>query len=115
MDPITVTEQPVHGSHAAKNIDDSIQELKDRIEELEAKKALEGADPITRSEAGQLAIILHSKQCKFNHTDGCGWFYSVKKNQHDWREYSHQEYLKKAEKALKIVPFETAKKLAKVL
>ena len=41
-------------------------------------------------------MILHDKHCHWNHTDGCGWFYAVKDGKHDWSEYGHQDYLKKA-------------------
>lgn len=44
----------------------------------------------------KLAIMLHNKLCKWNHTDGCGWYYHVKDGLPTWEDYSQQEYLRKA-------------------
>lgn len=48
----------------------------------------------------RVAILLHSRLCRDNHTDGCGFFYGVKGLKDDWSEYSHKEYLKKANKLI---------------
>lgn len=45
----------------------------------------------------ELAVYLHDKLCNWNHTDGCGWHYFVKKGVHDWTEASHARYLRSAE------------------
>ena len=44
----------------------------------------------------KLAIVLHNKLCKWNHTDGCGWYYHMKDGLPTWADHSQQEYLKKA-------------------
>ena len=49
--------------------------------------------------AHELAIGLHDIMCKWNHTDGCSWYYeySSKENIHDWNGSSHLSYLNKAD------------------
>ena len=56
------------------------------------------------SEAEELAVALHKKQCRWNHTDGCGWYYEYNKGSHDWNGYSHKEYLTKAHNMIKVTP-----------
>jgi hypothetical protein len=43
-----------------------------------------------------MAVVVHDMTCTSNHTDGCGWFYEVKKNVHDWNKDTHKRYLKNA-------------------
>lgn len=52
----------------------------------------------------QLAISLHDAQCRYNHTDQCGWFYEIHKGVHDWSGYAHADYLKKARKVVDLLP-----------
>lgn len=40
----------------------------------------------------QIATRLHEILCKWNHTDGCSWFYC----EHDWTDDTHKMYLSKA-------------------
>jgi hypothetical protein len=40
----------------------------------------------------QVATTLHSMLCRYNHTDGCGWFY----REYDWESSEHKDYLYKA-------------------
>lgn len=47
-----------------------------------------------------LAIKLHDKLCRWNHTDGCAWHYAIKNGVHDWNEDSHKEYLRKANRIM---------------
>ena len=61
--------------------------------EQESIKSKEHAIPEKEREA---ATILHDCLCHHNHTDGCGWYY----DKGNWKEYSRQEYLKKARKLL---------------
>lgn len=59
--------------NSIQEVERDIETLRKRIEELEKeKKAIESWTPDER-----LAEELHSKQCHWNHTDGCGWFYST--------------------------------------
>lgn len=41
------------------------------------------------------AIYLHERECHWNHTDGCGWYYEVNKGIHDWAGSTHLDYLEK--------------------
>lgn len=59
----------------------------------------------------KLAIWLHSKMCRCNHTDCCMWEYAIEGNEedtksHDWDEYSHTEYYMKAARLLRVEPDE---------
>lgn len=36
------------------------------------------------------AIIMHNCQCNSDHTEGCGWYYEVHKNVHDFGGSSHK-------------------------
>ena len=42
-----------------------------------------------------LACVIHSRDCYYNHTDGCGWFYNAKDS-----EFSRGKYLKRAKAAI---------------
>jgi hypothetical protein len=53
------------------------------------------------SSTHQLAVLLHDRLCRWNHTDGCGWHYAVKDGIHDWAEHSHQLYLRQAAGVMK--------------
>lgn len=71
----------------------TIQARKAQLEE--ARKELTANSP-----AKNLAILLHDKLCRWNHTDGCGWHYDVNKGIHNWNGHDHKEYLLKAELVL---------------
>lgn len=54
----------------------------------------------------ELAELMHSKQCKLNHTDGCEWFYENSPGYRDgeskWTKgWAHPRYLKKANELVK--------------
>jgi hypothetical protein len=67
-------------------------------------KLREEADKLERADAEfnalpaeyKLAIALHSTFCRWNHADGCGWFYEQKDGVDDWNGQSHTPYLTKA-------------------
>lgn len=59
------------------------------------------SDPLKSEEV--LAIKLHEKLCRLNHTDGCSWFY-----EQTWDGGRHQRYLEKAKNILNIVDIESA-------
>lgn len=65
------------------------QELADAKEQLKKAK-LESPDK-------QLAKELHSMLCRWNHTDGCGWFYEFRNKEDDWSGNAHGQYLIKAQ------------------
>lgn len=58
---------------------------------------------INLSPTKELAIFLHSS-CRHNHTDGCGFYYEISNNEHNWSGYAHADYLRKAEKLISEFP-----------
>jgi hypothetical protein len=82
-----------------------LAELKQKVKDQEKKIA----DFKVMSDDKKLAEILHEKQCHWNHTDGCGWFYE--KWTDNLGEYSARlNYLAKAREILKDFTFEQAVK-----
>jgi hypothetical protein len=77
-------------------IEEQIKKRKQELAELE--KSLVTAK--LESPDHQLARELHSMLCKWNHTDGCGWFYEIRNKQDDWNGSAHGTYLKKAQKLI---------------
>ena len=76
------------------SIEADIAKRKKELVELEqtlTKAKLESPDK-------QLAKELHGMLCRWNHTDGCGWFYEMKNNEDDWTGHAHGEYLGRAQK-----------------
>lgn len=45
-----------------------------------------------------IAEYLHSKLCRWNHTDGCSWHYEK-----TWEGRAHKDWLKKAEGMMPII------------
>lgn len=78
-------------------------DLKKRRELLNRTKAEMHALSTTH----HLAILLHDRLCKWNHTDGCSWHYFVKDGVHDWSEHSHAQYLRKANQVMQRLGKET--------
>jgi len=75
-----------------EELEKELVSTKDKIKMLETQKKAMLADVDTNSDTGQMAILLHSKLCKHNHTDGCDWFYGVSKGVDDWKNnYAHRE------------------------
>ena len=77
-------------------IEEQIKKHKQELADLEkslVKAKLESPDH-------QLAKELHSMLCRWNHTDGCSWFYEMKNNKDDWNGSAHGTYLKKAQKLI---------------
>lgn len=56
------------------------------------------------SEDKEDAIKLHDTVCRFNHTDGCGWFYDIKDGVHNWSGFEHKVNLEKVAKIRKLFP-----------
>lgn len=79
---------------ALKEYEKQLQLRRERVKA--AKKIL-----MESSKVHVLAIKMHDKMCRWNHTDGCGWHYAVKDGMHDWGEHSHQHYLRKAHMIMK--------------
>ena len=90
----------VENQVSESSIDRKIIELQAQIDKLNVeKKRLQELSPEKR-----LAEALHSLQCNWNHTDGCGWFYET-----DWKDVwaqnsSHARYLEKARKVMNALP-----------
>lgn len=57
----------------------------------------------------QFAEELHAKMCRWNHTDGCGWFWV-----NDWNDRTHKEWLDKARRLLEISDRETILKILNI-
>lgn len=73
--------------------------LDNQIKDLQAKRAkLLLAPEMTVTQ--KLAVYLHQKLCRWNHTDGCGWYYAISDGKHNWDEHTHNLYLNKASKLL---------------
>lgn len=77
-----------------------ITALEDELENLRRQKMIEDAERVKRTPEQNLAIALHDLLCTWNHTNGCGWFYEVKGDVHDFSRSSgaHGVYLAKARK-----------------
>lgn len=74
------------------DIDSAIGTLEKKLEELKAHR-----EAVSRkSPEHVLAEKLHSKQCRWDHTSGCDWYYG------SWESprYAQGEYLTKARKIL---------------
>jgi len=88
-------------------IEEKIEDLKQKIEELNKMKKNFEALPEDR----RLAENIHGMLCINNHIDGCAWYYS------DWTNPSDTRimWLEKAQSLLKIISYEDAIKTVKIL
>lgn len=77
-------------------------ELNRRLDALDEEEnaLLEQADDT------RLAAELHRLQCRWNHTDGCAWFYEESDSfpVETWRAASHTRWLKKARGVMAELP-----------
>jgi hypothetical protein len=74
------------------NNSEKIAKLREEADKLERADSIFNSLP----DECKLAITLHSILCRWNHADGCGWFYEVKDGIDDWNGQSHAPYLTKA-------------------
>ena len=90
-----------------ETINKQIADLENQKKEIEYK--LDNIKKLAPEK--QLAELLHSKQCHWNHTDGCGWYYE------SWDKPGHSrtEYLNTANNILKEVDFNTAVKVINLI
>lgn len=75
-------------------IESEIESRRQEIERLQARKA-----GLASGNRFVVAEYLHEKECHWNHTDGCGWYYG------SWEpplRSSRQQYLDRADKLLKL-------------
>lgn len=74
------------------------QEIQAEIDRLEAGlERVKQEKKKLMSPLQDLAIALHSTLCRWNHTDGCSWYYEISKDVHDWSRHEHGRYLTKAQ------------------
>lgn len=97
--------------HSRVDIDKRKQELKSELAELEAEEAR----LLALSDDARLAEELHTLQCNWNHTDGCGWFYEIHKGVVDWSGWAHAQYLEKARKVMRALPSMEVDEIVKVV
>jgi len=79
-----------------KSIEQEIAKTKKTLENLEEQLL----NAKSESPDQQLAKVLHSKLCHWNHTDGCGWYYEMNNGIDDWTRSEHGNYLTKARKMI---------------
>lgn len=93
------------------NIDRKQALLRELAEIEEEEKRVAALSPEHR-----LAEALHSLNCRWNHTDGCGWYYENADSYPTptWLGYSHAEYLKKARAVIKLLPNFTVDQIIEV-
>ena len=74
------------------DIDQEIEAQKLKLSELESAKKAMIRDRQTTSLTGKLAITIHEKMCRWNHTDGCSWYYEIPRGVPDWSGHAHSKY-----------------------
>lgn len=84
-------------------LDMEIESARERIAELQSEKERRSELP----EDKKLAEYLHSKQCQWDHTEGCSWFYEFTDSKPDWDGYAHARYLATAQKAMESYDHDT--------
>lgn len=57
----------------------------------------------TSSPTHHLAIAMHRRLCRWNHTDGCAWHYQIKDGIHDWNAHDHARWLRNADLVMRSV------------
>lgn len=83
-----------------------LNDLLTRKADLERKLAEVEAniEASTNQDLTTIAEFIHSMQCRYNHTDGCGWYYEQDYNKNDaakiWSQSAHLSYLRKAKKLM---------------
>lgn len=85
-----------------KDFDAEIAAHQKEIEKLEAAKS--AFEEMTYDQ--QLAKTLHDAFCRWNHTDGCSWYYEVHEDIDDWTAQSHAGWLRRVAELRKQLPAE---------
>lgn len=80
--------------------------LSRRASELPSSRTKKSVAPSFRR-TKKLAEYLHSKQCQWDHTEGCSWFYEFDNSEVNWGGYAHSRYLTSAREALKSYDYST--------
>lgn len=85
----------------------SRESISQRLSEIEVERAellAEQERLLSLSDDRRLAEDLHSQQCNWNHTDGCGWFYEFDNGNPKWNGHAHARYLEKARNVMRMLP-----------
>lgn len=90
---------------------DEIKRLRAKADELEKRQNKFNFLP----EEIKLAENIHSKTCKANHTDGCGWYYEKWDGSTARGLTTRNRYLNKAKLILAVTKFEDAMNVIKNL
>lgn len=73
-------------------LDEREKKLEAELEQLRKDK-----EAATNTTPEVLAVFLHEKYCRHNHTDGCGWHYETSTKAdvvtHNWNGDSHKRWL----------------------
>ncbi len=72
------------------------QDIANLETQLETARALREVTQGKATPMQNLAEELHTMLCHWNHTDGCGWYYEIRKEVTDWTGYAHKDYFAKA-------------------
>lgn len=67
------------------------------------------------NEAQVLSLMLHMSICNYDHNDYCGFYYADLSNEYSWTKGDQKKWLEKAENILKIVTFDEAYEIARLL
>lgn len=87
--------------------EEKIRDLQSELAKLEIEFEQERLIP----KDVKLAEALHSRLCRWNHEDACSWHYCT------WEkpDQTRKDYLDKARNILRIIPYENAMTIIKIL
>ena len=93
--------------------EEKIRRLREELKEEET--ALAKFNEFTDDK--KLAIQLHGKQCHWNHTDGCDWFYRKDDDPETWTYVNgvHRDYLVKAQAILAEFTYEQGLRMIELI
>lgn len=80
-----------------RDYDAEILAMKAELESLEKEKLEDESHPIPKRER-DLAESIHELTCRYNHTDGCGFYYTK-----DWNDPARKYHLLAAQRILALV------------
>lgn len=68
-------------AQAKKRLTEERQKIDRELKALEVPESIQ-----------ELAVVLHDAYCRYNHTDGCGWFYEIRNGKTDWTGWAHDRW-----------------------
>ena len=74
-----------------KEIEEEIAKLQKELAEVN-----DLAIDMAKGDPKAIAIYLHDRMCKSDHSDRCGWYYEVHGGIHNWDDSSHKSWLERA-------------------